>query len=76
MVWLDCDLLAPRDVTPETCLLLGAYHEAFTRMGIRLTIAHASPELQRGLLAEGETDALAVEGWLVETFNPVVPLVG
>ena len=44
-------------------------------MGIRLTIAHASPELQWGLLAEGNANALPVEGWLVEPFGPAVPRV-
>lgn len=67
-VWLDCGLLAPRDVTLETCLLLRVYHAAFTRMGIRLTVAHASSELQQGLRAGGDANALSLVGWLVEPF--------
>jgi hypothetical protein len=64
-VWLDCGLLAPRDVTRETCLLLRAYHEAFARMGIRLTVAHAPADLQQGLSAPGDGEAPPLVDWLV-----------
>ena len=60
-------MLAPRDVTWETCLLLRVYYEAFTRTGIRLCVAHAPPELQQGLAARKD-DAPPLVDWLVETF--------
>ena len=65
-VWLDCGLLAPQDVTPETCLLLRAYHEAFARMGIRLALARATAALRQGLAAAGEDAVPPLVDWLVE----------
>ncbi|HEX8504269.1 MAG TPA: hypothetical protein VF630_02790 [Hymenobacter sp.] len=65
-VWLDCSLLAPRDVTPEMGLLLCAYAEVFAAQGIVLVVAHAGAALQLSLAAAGSDAGPRLVGSLVD----------
>jgi len=68
-VWLDCSLWEAGDVSSEACLLLRAYHEAFTTVGITMVVAHASEELQVCLQTSAIAPAPRLVEWLVDTFR-------
>lgn len=65
-VWLDCGLLAGRDVTPELGLLLCAYAEVFAAQDIVLVVAHAGAALRQSVADAGPTVGPKLVGSLVD----------
>lgn len=73
-VWLDCSLLAPRDISTELGLVLCAYAEVFAVQGVGFVVAYAGPELRESLAKAGAGAAPRLVNSLVEAPPPSIPL--
>ncbi|HEX8329308.1 MAG TPA: hypothetical protein VF629_17365 [Hymenobacter sp.] len=72
-IWLDCSLLAPRDISTELGLVLCAYAEVFAARGVGFVVAYAGPELRESLAKAGSGAMPRLVDSLVDAPPPPVP---
>jgi hypothetical protein len=72
-IWLDCSLLAPRDVSIELGLTLCAYAEVFAMQGIGFVVAYAGTELRESLARAGTGAGPLLVDSLVDAPPPSIP---